>query len=163
MLWLMGERLCHALTTCHHLLPEQPSQSECEVGGLQGLLAPSGRSDCCCNCRGNQERQYDRLWHFLSSLHRTLSEKKQRRKRKRIKSQRVKLDGGKKKKRNEIVEGGFQRKVPVCAQIASISSGLQLDNTRRLSWVSECLILREKPAKMAAVTLSFESSCRQAE
>lgn len=81
MLWLMGEHLCHAWTTCHHLLPEQPSQSECEVGGLQGLPAPSGRLDCCYNCQGNQERQYDRLWHFLSSLHRTLSEKKQQRKR----------------------------------------------------------------------------------
>lgn len=66
-----------AYPTCHHPLPEPPSQSEHEVAGLRGPQGPSDMSDCCCSCQGNQGRQCDRMWRFLSSLHRMLHWRKE--------------------------------------------------------------------------------------
>lgn len=66
-----------AYTTCHHPLPGQPSQSEREVAGLRGPQGPSGTSDCCCSCQGNQERRCDHRWRFLSSLRMTLCWRKE--------------------------------------------------------------------------------------
>ena len=102
-----SEGLACVKTTCHHPLPEPPSQSECEVAGLQGPRGPSDMSDCCCSCQGNQGRQCDRRWHFLSSLHRTLRWKKETVKKTKVKSWMGELC---KMQWSSALAGGFGRK-----------------------------------------------------
>lgn len=132
---LGGFLVCQcAYTTCHHLLPGPPFQSEREVVGLRGPQGPSDMSDCCCSCQGNRGRQCDRRWRFLSFLRRMLYWRKG--------------TVEKRKKEGEDLKGRtlqnaltpnysrrVWRKVRAFAKIASISTRLQLDYISQLTWV----------------------------